>query len=123
MDEWKTHKDLPTRDLRGMQTSIDLELTPEQTDEWAKIAFGGEVPEQPKSNLHLSYRVPVPAGLSKTQKLIKRKTPRRRPEWVWQLSAYRSSLKNGHTFEWVLYDVSFMIDPQNGTSVVGLANG
>lgn len=65
----------------------------------------------PKTDIEFSFKRAGRAGWTKTQELLRKDSPKERPEWYWDLVAGRPSWRNATDHKARFHSVSLVTDP------------
>ena len=60
--------------------------------------------------MEITRRIPGPAGLTRTQQIMRKKSPKQMPPWVWRNRAFRPCMKNGTDLTYIAHNVDFKLD-------------
>lgn len=77
-----------------------------------ELLFGGPLPEvKPRFNTIIAYKKAGRAGITKTQQLMRRKSPKQMPKWYWETVEHRPSWKHATDHQARFYSISLVTDP------------
>jgi hypothetical protein len=87
-----------------------MEIEMSDFDGVRDLLYGGPI-EKPRFNAIISCKRVGRAGVTKTQKFLRKKSPKQMPKWYWEMVENRPSWKNATDHQLHLNSVALVMDP------------